>query len=195
MSAKVWSSEAVAAAAGDAKPELVWATCACCGLTEECTPAYVAKVRERYSGRWVCGLCGEAVKYEICRSERRISTEEALSRHTSFFESFRSAAPPVDTAEHLIAAMRQLLRRSLNSPRATRSTPGSSLHEAARDGSADAGRSLARSGNGAKTSSFSDLKATHWRQLLQHPPEIVLAAYVHGIAELSSLLAATVAVI
>ncbi|KAJ8504434.1 hypothetical protein OPV22_005320 [Ensete ventricosum] len=149
MSAKVWSSEAVAAAAGDPKPELVWATCACCGLREECTPAYVAKVRERYSGRWVCGLCGEAVKYEICRSERRISTEEALSRHTIFSESFRSAAPPIDTAEHLIAAMRQLLRRSLNSPRATR---------------------------GAKTSSFSDLK-------------------VHGIAELSSLLAATAAVI
>ncbi|RWW25250.1 hypothetical protein GW17_00010418 [Ensete ventricosum] len=147
MSAKVWSSEAVAAAAGDPKPELVWATCACCGLREECTPAYVAKVRERYSGRWVCGLCGEAVKYEICRSERRISTEEALSRHTIFSESFRSAAPPIDTAEHLIAAMRQLLRRSLNSPRATRSTPGSSLQEAARDGGADARRSLARSGS------------------------------------------------
>lgn len=146
MSAKVRNGDA-----GDAKPEVVWATCVCCGLMEECTSAYVARVRERYGGSWVCGLCGEAVKDEIRRSGHRISTEEALSRHISFSESFRSASPPIDTAEHLITAMRQLLRRSLESPRAMRSTPNSPQREAeGEDGavSSDAARrSLARSGS------------------------------------------------
>ncbi|XP_074579213.1 uncharacterized protein LOC141835741 [Curcuma longa] len=131
MSTKVQSGEAVVVAAGDSKQEVVWTACACCGLTEECTPAYVARVRERFDGRWVCGLCGEAVMDEILRSGRRTSTAEALRRHRAFCESFRTAAPPpIDTAEHLIAAMRQLLRRSLDSPRAVRSTPNSPLRPA-----------------------------------------------------------------
>ncbi|WOK92069.1 hypothetical protein Cni_G00760 [Canna indica] len=146
MSAKVRSGEALAvAAAGDAKPEIVRATCSCCGLTEECTPAYVARVRERYSGRWVCGLCGEAIKDEIRRSGRRISTEEALSRHTTFSERFRSPAPPSETAEQLIAAMRQLLRRSLDSPQVVRSTPSSPLREEAASPSPNAPREARRS--------------------------------------------------
>ncbi|XP_010917461.1 uncharacterized protein [Elaeis guineensis] len=129
MSAKVRSGGDTAAmtAAADGKGggqiEVEFAKCECCGLTEECTPAYIARVRERYSGRWVCGLCGEAVKEEICRAGRRISTEEALHRHMSFSRDFRSASPPANPAEDLIAAMRHLLRRSLDSPRALRSTP------------------------------------------------------------------------
>lgn len=152
MSTKVQSGEAAAIAAGDSKPEVVWSACTCCGLTEECTPAYVARVRERFDGRWVCGLCGEAVMDEIHRSGRRTSTAEALRRHRAFCESFRNAAPPpIDTAERLIAAMRQLLRRSLDSPRAVRSTPNSPLRPAVAGTSAavsdEAPRSLGRSGS------------------------------------------------
>lgn len=63
-------SAAAAAAAGQevnpgvvvaAVVEVEWAECACCGLREECTPTYAAGVRARYGGRWLCGLCGEAV--------------------------------------------------------------------------------------------------------------------------------------
>ncbi|XP_039144540.1 uncharacterized protein LOC120281911 [Dioscorea cayenensis subsp. rotundata] len=105
--------------------EVEWAACECCGLREECTPAYIAGVRDRHGGRWVCGLCSEAVEDEIRRSGRRISPEEALTRHASFREAFRLAAPPLDPAAHLIAAVRQLVRRGLESPRATRSNPNS----------------------------------------------------------------------
>ncbi|KAM1094739.1 hypothetical protein ACFX13_009834 [Malus domestica] len=42
--------------------------CYCCGLTEECKPAYVATVKERHQDRWICGLCAEAFKDENSRS-------------------------------------------------------------------------------------------------------------------------------
>lgn len=85
--------------------------CECCGLTEECTLEYIEKVRERYLGRWICGLCGEAVKDEIRRSGCRITTEEAINRHISFFKKFRAVAPPVNPAEHLVAAVRKMMMR------------------------------------------------------------------------------------
>lgn len=42
--------------------------CKCCGLMEECTPAYIDLIRETFCGRWICGLCAEAVKDEFYRS-------------------------------------------------------------------------------------------------------------------------------
>lgn len=95
--------------------------CECCGLTEECTLEYIEKVRERYLGRWICGLCGEAVKDEIRRSGYRITTEEAINRHISFFKKFRAVAPPVNPTEQLVAAVRKMMRRCIDSPRPVRS--------------------------------------------------------------------------
>ena len=112
--------------AAQIQAEIESATCECCGLTEDCTPAYIERIRQRYLGRWICGLCGEAIKDEIVRSKRLISTEEAMAKHMSFFSAFKaSARPPPDPAAHLISAMRQILRRSLDSPRGLRSTPSS----------------------------------------------------------------------
>ncbi|KAJ6696113.1 hypothetical protein OIU74_015084 [Salix koriyanagi] len=84
--------------------------CDCCGLIEECTPGIHRK---------------EAIKYEIVRTERLISTEEAMTKHMNFCKKFVSSGPPPDPTIHLIAAMRQILRRSLDSPRGLRSTPSS----------------------------------------------------------------------
>ncbi|KAI3671656.1 hypothetical protein L1987_87396 [Smallanthus sonchifolius] len=95
--------------------EFEFAKCDCCGLTEECTAEYMERIRERYEGKWICGLCGEAVKYEIVRSGRLISAEEAMNRHMTF----RRTNPAV----HLIAAIRQVLRRSLDSPRSMPCSP------------------------------------------------------------------------
>ncbi|KAK1434232.1 hypothetical protein QVD17_11151 [Tagetes erecta] len=109
--------------------EVEFAECDCCGLTEECTPEYMERIRERYKGKWICGLCGEAVKDEIVRSERLISTEEAMMRHMTFRKASRSSGPPPNPAVHLITAMRQILRRSLDSSAAAaaaaRSMPSS----------------------------------------------------------------------
>jgi len=135
MSATV-VSEAVLMAAIESQPvttklagqtEVEFATCDCCGLTEECTPAYIDRIRERYQGKWICGLCGEAVKDEMVRCKRLVSTEEALTRHINFRNKFRSSDPPSDPTVHLISAMRQLLRRSFDSPRSVRSMPSSPM--------------------------------------------------------------------
>ncbi|XP_074584724.1 uncharacterized protein LOC141840583 [Curcuma longa] len=121
--------------------EVEFAACDCCGMTEECTPAYIAGVRERHGGRWICGLCAEAVQDEICRFGLLISPEEAMVRHATFCRNFRSAkAPPADSAEQLIAAVKQLLRRSLESPRTVGGPPSAS------DGAPRS--SLDRAGNG-----------------------------------------------
>uniref|UniRef100_F6HXV1 DUF1677 domain-containing protein n=1 Tax=Vitis vinifera TaxID=29760 RepID=F6HXV1_VITVI len=112
--------------------EVEFAKCDCCGLTEECTPEYIETVRERYNGRWICGLCSEAVKEEMIqmkRFQRLISTEEAVDQHMNFCKNFRSSSPPSNPTFHLISAMRQLLRRSLDSPRALRSTPNSPVRQ------------------------------------------------------------------
>ncbi|OWM86062.1 hypothetical protein CDL15_Pgr027288 [Punica granatum] len=104
-----------------AQIEVEFAMCDCCGLTEECTPAYIERVRERYFGKWICGLCAEAVKDEIARTERLVSAEEAMNRHMNFCKKFKSPGPTTDPTIHLISAMRQILRKSLES----RSTPSS----------------------------------------------------------------------
>ncbi|KAL5558332.1 hypothetical protein UlMin_034543 [Ulmus minor] len=82
----------------------------------ECTPAYIARVHERFHGRWVCGLCAEPVKYEAFRWQRKITTDEVMKRHMSFYKEFRSSSPPTNPEEDLILAMKQLLRRTLESP-------------------------------------------------------------------------------
>mgnify|MGYP004707674733 CR=1 FL=1 len=98
--------------------DLEFAKCECCGLTEECTEAYIKRVRERFQGRWICGLCAEAVKDEVVRSQRRTGDEEeALNSHMSFCKKFRSLRPPPNpTHDQLISAVKQLLLRSLDSP-------------------------------------------------------------------------------
>uniref|UniRef100_A0A1J3FI11 DUF1677 domain-containing protein n=1 Tax=Noccaea caerulescens TaxID=107243 RepID=A0A1J3FI11_NOCCA len=105
------------------EPEPV--TCDCCGLTEECTQTYIEMIRERYMGKWICGLCSEAVKYEVIRTKRLLTTEEAMARHMNMCYKFKSSSPPPNPTGHLISAMRQILRRSLDSPRMLRSMPSS----------------------------------------------------------------------
>ncbi|KAI4337202.1 hypothetical protein L6164_015647 [Bauhinia variegata] len=97
--------------------EAVTVKCFCCGLMEECTLPYIARVRERYQGRWLCGLCAEAVKDETLRPHTDITTDEALKRHMKFCEQFRSSSPPHNPTEDLILAMKQLLLRTLDSPK------------------------------------------------------------------------------
>ncbi|KAK8520350.1 hypothetical protein V6N13_031194 [Hibiscus sabdariffa] len=101
--------------------------CGCCGLTEECTPAYIARVREKFEGHWLCGLCSEAVKYETTKSapEKIITTNEALIRHMKFCQQFKSSSPPENPAGNLITAMKHLLLRSLDSPRKNKGPNGS----------------------------------------------------------------------
>ncbi|TVU12204.1 hypothetical protein EJB05_45837, partial [Eragrostis curvula] len=86
------------------------ARCECCGFTEECTPAYIAAVRAEHMGRWVCGLCAEAVGDEVVRE--RITTAEALDRHVAFARAASRLGVPAED-DDLVAAVARLLRRCL----------------------------------------------------------------------------------
>ncbi|TKW14012.1 hypothetical protein SEVIR_5G139200v4 [Setaria viridis] len=93
------------------------ARCECCGMQEECTPEYVRRVRERYCGRWVCGLCAAAVSGEA-DSRHGGRTEEALVAHMAVcgrFNRVGRANPVLMQTE----AMREILRKRSrsNSPR------------------------------------------------------------------------------
>ncbi|EYU25722.1 hypothetical protein ABFS82_04G092800 [Erythranthe guttata] len=100
-----------------------FAKCDCCGLTEECTPSYIETIRERYGGKWLCGLCAEAVKDEILRCRKLISLDEAMARHLNFCNKIRAPRPPLDPTVHLIRAMTQVLRKSLESSKSMPSSP------------------------------------------------------------------------
>ncbi|XP_074567057.1 uncharacterized protein LOC141823696 [Curcuma longa] len=89
--------------------------CECCGLSEDCTEGYISRVRAAFEGKWLCGLCSEAVRDEESSSRsrrRRKSTgdgggvQEAI-RELMFFCSKSNANPAVSVAE----GMRQILRR------------------------------------------------------------------------------------
>ncbi|KZV27553.1 hypothetical protein F511_04604 [Dorcoceras hygrometricum] len=79
----------------------------------------------RYGGKWICGLCAEAVKDEILRCHKLISLDEAMARHFSFCNKFRVSGPPKDPTPRLIRAMSQILRKSLDSPKSLSSAPSS----------------------------------------------------------------------
>jgi hypothetical protein len=89
-----------------------WEVCACCGLREECTPAYAAGVRARYGGRWLCGLCGDAVGDEVAAGAgSALEVEAAIAGHAAFCRALGGRRTP-DAAERLIAAVRRLLRNA-----------------------------------------------------------------------------------
>jgi hypothetical protein len=85
---------------------VVAAACECCGFTQECTAPYMAAVRARYGGRWICGLCGDAAGEELGRADPPISPGEALDRHAAVCRARRASVPPSpeENAGDLIAA-------------------------------------------------------------------------------------------
>lgn len=85
------------------------AKCECCGMCEECTPEYIERVREKFNGKWVCGLCAEAVKEELEKNGGK--KEEALSAHVNAcvrFNKYGRAFPVLFQAQ----AMKEMLKKN-----------------------------------------------------------------------------------
>lgn len=102
--------EEIAAVAGELPPisEVEDTKCECCNMSEECTPEYIERVRAKFSGKWICGLCSEAVKEEVGKNGGK--SEEALITHMKACARFKSlrASPLLFQAD----AMRQILKKS-----------------------------------------------------------------------------------
>ncbi|XP_058105984.1 uncharacterized protein LOC131249317 [Magnolia sinica] len=86
------------------------AECECCGLSEDCTPAYIGQIKDLYYGKWVCGLCSEAVKEHMNRVPK-IAMEEAVDSHMNFCKKFNRTAR-LNPNLSLAGAMREIARRS-----------------------------------------------------------------------------------
>ncbi|KAL3500608.1 hypothetical protein ACH5RR_039701 [Cinchona calisaya] len=112
------SKEAAAAAAAAAVAdhanlppisEVEDAKCECCGMSEECTQEYISRMREKFSGRLICGLCAEAVTEEMVKNGGK--REEALNEHMNAcvkFNRLGRAYPVLCQAE----AMREILKKN-----------------------------------------------------------------------------------
>lgn len=98
--------------------------CECCGLVEECTPAYIAHIQGLYCGKWICGLCAEAVKEEHRRGGME-GLEEALKAHMSVCMQFNRPERVGSPVADISAAVRRLLRRTTDVRYTSRSVPSS----------------------------------------------------------------------
>ncbi|KAL8047959.1 hypothetical protein ABFS82_07G032800 [Erythranthe guttata] len=87
--------------------------CECCGLKEECTEEYINEVKSKFEGKWLCGLCSEAVRDEITKRAGKVVTattlllvDEAVKAHMSFCRKYKS-----NPATRVADGMMQMLRR------------------------------------------------------------------------------------
>ncbi|KAF8393425.1 hypothetical protein HHK36_021669 [Tetracentron sinense] len=107
------------------------AKCECCGLIEDCTHDYIEHVKDSHSGKWVCGLCSEAVKERLQRAPRT-AMEEAVSFQKDICQKFYSTTR-LNPKLSLTGAMRDIAKRSLQH----RNTKNSSISKIARSCSCD----------------------------------------------------------
>ncbi|KAK3040562.1 hypothetical protein RJ639_029008 [Escallonia herrerae] len=100
--------------------DIEMAKCDCCGLKEDCTQDYISEVKANFDGKWLCGLCSEAVRDEVNRGNKQFGTEEAMKAHMSFCRKYKSN-PAIRVAD----GMRQMLRRrsgDVSSPSSSRAS-------------------------------------------------------------------------
>ena len=95
----------------DAIEEVQQVECECCGLREDCTAAYISEIEERYCGKWVCGLCSEAVK-ERQRRAANVGMEEAQRSHKEFCDKYNFTTR-LNPKLSLTLSMRDIAKRSL----------------------------------------------------------------------------------
>ncbi|XP_077232066.1 uncharacterized protein LOC143866095 [Tasmannia lanceolata] len=84
------------------------AECECCGLCEDCTPAYIGHIKDFHSGKWVCGLCSEAVKEQLNKSPWT-AMKEAVESHMDFCKKFNRTTkinPKLSLARSMREAMK-----------------------------------------------------------------------------------------
>ncbi|KAL3626297.1 hypothetical protein CASFOL_029846 [Castilleja foliolosa] len=93
--------------------------CECCGLKEDCTQEYINEVKSKFEGKWLCGLCSEAVRDEVNRGKRQFGVDEAIKAHMSFCRKHKSNNPAIRVADGM---MQMLRRRSGDTPSSSSSS-------------------------------------------------------------------------
>lgn len=78
-------------------------------MSEECTPTYIGRIKAFFCGKWVCGLCAEAVKEKMRRASA-LTIEEALESHAALCKQFNGTR--LNPKLSLASAMREIARKS-----------------------------------------------------------------------------------
>ncbi|CAN6456680.1 unnamed protein product [Victoria cruziana] len=91
--------------------EVEKATCECCGMCEDFTPQYIKNVKEKYCGRWICGLCAVAVDEQVGRLGKD-AIQEALNSHMAVCVRFNRVAR-ANPALFLADGMREILKKGV----------------------------------------------------------------------------------
>ncbi|XP_039051233.1 uncharacterized protein LOC120192536 [Hibiscus syriacus] len=103
------------------------AECECCGFKEDCTADYITRVKDRHCGRWVCGLCSEAVKERLNgATPTAAAMEDAVSSHREFCQNFNSTTR-LNPKLSLTFAMRDIAKRSHETRRSSNSLVASKI--------------------------------------------------------------------
>lgn len=102
----------VSGSGGGSSDEAETVRCACCNVPEDCTAAYIRRVRAAHCGSWVCGLCAEAVG-ERLRREPGAGVEAALRWHMAVCRDFNTTTR-LNPKLSLAGSMRDIARRSFN---------------------------------------------------------------------------------
>lgn len=90
---------------------ILQAECECCGHTEDCTKDYISRVQSLFSGKWVCGLCAEAVKERLRCPRPAVGVEEAVINHKSFVQDFNTTTR-LNPKLSLTWAMRDIAKKN-----------------------------------------------------------------------------------
>ncbi|KAJ0970396.1 hypothetical protein J5N97_023273 [Dioscorea zingiberensis] len=83
--------------------------CECCGMSEDCTPTYIRSIKDYFGGKWVCGLCSEAVNEKVKRTPG-LAIDEALENHVAFYKQFKTIW--INPKLSLASAMRDIAKKS-----------------------------------------------------------------------------------
>ncbi|XP_008810661.2 uncharacterized protein LOC103722023 [Phoenix dactylifera] len=89
--------------------EVEMVECECCGMSEDCTPTYISRIKEFFCGKWVCGLCSEAVK-EMVKRTPALTMEDAIDSHTALCKNFNTTRLKLKLS--LAGATRDIARKS-----------------------------------------------------------------------------------
>ncbi|CAN0907246.1 hypothetical protein LINGRAHAP2_LOCUS24700 [Linum grandiflorum] len=101
------------------------AKCECCGMSEEFTPGYIKKVKEKFMGKMVCGLCAEAIKRETEKNGGK--RDEAVEDHMSAcvrFNKIGRAYPVLYQADAVREILQKKKKNNFSSSANTNNTNG-----------------------------------------------------------------------
>ncbi|KAJ1282141.1 hypothetical protein BS78_03G027700 [Paspalum vaginatum] len=107
------TATATAKAAGSDQQQVETVSCACCGVGEDCTAAYIRGVRASFCGDWLCGLCAEAVNERVRRQDPAGGVAAALEAHEAECRDF-NATTRLNPTLSLAGSMRRIARRSFD---------------------------------------------------------------------------------